>query len=517
MKTSLARRLLALALVIGTATDILFQGYAPGINVVLDIGLLLAAGVVAAGPGRLRRVDLADLWLAPTALVLAAGVAVRTDPLLTAADMACSAALAGAALATFGGFRITRATIGGVASALSTVAGAAGLGAVPVLEAARPGPNLLRRLRRNGTRSASVVRGLLLVVPLLVVFAALFAAADAVFADAARRLLTVPFDLPVVDLAARGAAVLVVGWIVAGLLLVAAAARTLPTPGAASSDGSAGHRSLGAAAAKPAHLGFEVGPVEAVVVLVCLDILFLAFVALQLTYLFGGRDTLAASGLTYSEYARRGFFELLAAGGLAALVVAALDASIRRRGALYVVAAVTLLALTGVVLASSFLRLRLYQDAYGWTELRFWVLLAIGWLGAVLVVMAALLLAGRSDRLLHAGGILGLTFVLAANVIGPQGFVTDQNLARALDPSRVPTGGQVGLDEGYLSTLGDDAIPAIVVALPRLPAEDRAAMRVLLDERRAALTLDPSLTGWPAWSLARERAREALATLSAAP
>ena len=38
------------------------------------------------------------------------------------------------------------------------------------------------------------------------------------------------------------------------------------------------------------------------------------------------------------------------------------------------------LALSGAVLASSFLRLRLYQDAYGWTELRFYVLASIGFL-----------------------------------------------------------------------------------------------------------------------------------------
>ena len=45
------------------------------------------------------------------------------------------------------------------------------------------------------------------------------------------------------------------------------------------------------------------------------------FVALQLAYLFGGRDTMAMAGLTYAEYARRGFFELVLVALLAGTLV----------------------------------------------------------------------------------------------------------------------------------------------------------------------------------------------------
>ena len=47
-----------------------------------------------------------------------------------------------------------------------------------------------------------------------------------------------------------------------------------------------------------------------------LDALFLAFVAVQARYFFGGTQRLALLELTYAEYARRGFFELLAVAGL---------------------------------------------------------------------------------------------------------------------------------------------------------------------------------------------------------
>ena len=157
-----------------------------------------------------------------------------------------------------------------------------------------------------------------------------------------------------------------------------------------------------------------------------------------MAYLFGGRDTLEAGGLTYADYARRGFFELLAAAGLAALVVATLDARVRQRSRAFVAGAIVLVGLTGVTLVSSFLRLRLYQDAYGWTELRFWVLLSIGWLAAALLALGVLVARGRSGRLVHVLGALGIAAVVVANVVGPQGYVAGRNLERALDPALVP-------------------------------------------------------------------------------
>ena len=57
------------------------------------------------------------------------------------------------------------------------------------------------------------------------------------------------------------------------------------------------------------------------------------------------------------------------------------------------------------MLVSAFARLRLYQSMYGWTELRFVVLVAIGWLAVALAVAAGLLLARRTRWTLHVLGI----------------------------------------------------------------------------------------------------------------
>ena len=103
-----------------------------------------------------------------------------------------------------------------------------------------------------------------------------------------------------------------------------------------------------------------------------------------------------------------------------------------------------------------------------------------------------------------------LVTIGAMNVVGPQAFVTDRNLERAVNPAIVPAGGRTGLDAGYLATLGDEAVPGIVGAYAQLPIDARRAVDAFLEGRRDALQADPSVQGWPAWNVTRARARAAL-------
>ena len=78
-----------------------------------------------------------------------------------------------------------------------------------------------------------------------------------------------------------------------------------------------------------------------------------------------------------------------------------------------------------------------------------------------------------------AGSFLALLGLLLAVVdpVGPQGFITDRNLERALVPGVVPPFGEADLDAAYLGGLGADAVPALVVALPTLPEPQRTQLR----------------------------------------
>jgi hypothetical protein len=252
---------------------------------------------------------------------------------------------------------------------------------------------------------------------------------------------------------------------------------------------------------------------EALVVLVVIDILFGVFIVLQLAYLFGGMDTLAAAGITYAEYGRRGFFELLFAAGLAGVLVAGLESIVATRTRPYLAVSLVLVGLTAAVLVSALQRMRLYQEAYGWTELRFWALAGIVFVGIALGATAILLVRNRTSRLPHALAAILVGVLGVVNVVGPQAFVADRNLERIFDPSLIPPDGEPNLDVALLAGLGDDAVPALVAALPQLPETQRSALLASLRERASRLATEPGLTGWPAWNLGRQRARDALAHL----
>ena len=150
------------------------------------------------------------------------------------------------------------------------------------------------------------------------------------------------------------------------------------------------------------------------------------------------------------------------AGGL----VVVLHAIVAERTRAFVGAAVGLALLTFVILASAALRLSLYQDAYGWTELRFYIDATIAWLGLGIVAAIVLLVRDRMRWLVHAMTVSAVAILLVVNVVGAQRHVAEANVARLLDPSLVPPDGRQGLDVWYALTLGDDAVPALVAALP---------------------------------------------------
>jgi hypothetical protein len=331
----------------------------------------------------------------------------------------------------------------------------------------------------------------------------LLGSADAVFGHALDEALRLP-NLD--DLAGRAAFAAVAAVLVAGPITVAAGASGLLDP----IDDPAFEPPGLPEPPAPAPARSRSGATEAIVVVVAVDLLFAAFAAVQVVYLFGGSDTLATIGMTYSDYARQGYFQLVGVVALAGLLlIGAHEIAGRRRDLL--AAGLVLLVLTGVILASAALRLRLYQDAYGWTELRFFVAASIGWLAAAVGISIALLATDRMRWLAHglAGSAVAVTLLVSA--IGPQSFVMDQNIARAIDSSIVPEGGHSGLDIEYTLTLGDDAIPALVAALDRLPQDVRDRAAYELGVRRTTLDAYAGpADGWQSWNLSRQRARESL-------
>lgn len=472
-----------LAIALGLLGQALFFEAPLGVNVPLAALALLGAGwVLRPAP---RRPTLPDLLLLIAAVIFAIPAALRDDSTLVALDVLASLGFSGAALATFAGTEVLRRPALAIVALALRCAGSVAAGSVAILGSVRPALPPTTSLRHSAGRGGPVLRGIVIAIPVLIVFAALFAGADAVFARAVEDLLRLDVDLG--DLPARTLLAAFIAWLAAGALAFVTRGRQ--------------------EVSEPA-VAWRLGTGEAVTVLVLVDLLFAAFVLLQATYLFGGQDTLVASGLTHSEYARRGFFELIVVAALAGCGVLLLENLVARRSPAYVAATTALLALIAVVLASSLLRLRLYQDAYGWTELRFYAIASIAWLGLAVLLAIATVLTGRARWLPHALVAAAVVVAIGINVIGPVAFITQQNLARAVDQPRGKDLG-AGVDLAYLGSLESDAVPAIIAALDDLDAGDRASAEELLGWHREHLARDAA-AGWAGWNYSRERARSLL-------
>lgn len=506
MDRNVALRCLAAALGIGIVGQGLLYAVGVGINVLLlTAGVLLAALAVSGGG---RRMDRLDAWVPVAAVVLGAATATRSDSLTLLLDVVTVASLVAASMAAFAGAAVTRRSALAISGLGMVVIGWALVGILRLAALARRPPGTAGVGRRLPPQATRIGRGLLIAVPVLVVFGALFASADAIFASVAANLFGWEVDLG--QLPERSALAFGLVWIAAGLLAVAGG-----IDGFTAGEGTAAApamQSLGAAVAEPTPAFPRLGATEALTVLVAVVVLFALFVVLQLAYLFGGLDTLAAGGITYSSYARRGFFELVAATGLAAGLVVVLHSVVEHRTRAFVASALALAALNVAILASAALRLRLYQDAYGWTELRFYIYATIAWMGIGIAGGMVLLARDRLRWLPHLLTISAIVVLVGVNVVGAQRHVADENVARLLDPSLVPADGRGGLDVEYALWLGDDGVPALVRALPAIPGHERETVMAELRQRWDELNR-PELTAWPAWNLARERASEALRPL----
>ncbi|CAN5718227.1 DUF4173 domain-containing protein [soil metagenome] len=485
LSDSRAARIILVAAGAGLVAQVLFVGQALGINFGLWVSLVLLGALATRRPG--VRIDPLDRWLPVAALALGWLVALRDDPTLQLFNLPAATGLTLASVVAIGGQPLTRlgarlvVGLGLVASAVAMF-GAALLGH-------GLGP-LFGLIGRGHPVLGVMARAMAIAVPLLIIFVALFSAADAIFAAQLATVANLGIDGR--EIVSRLVFAGFAGWLFAGAMAAAWLPRQ-PEPTTTS------------VGAMP-----RLGALEATIVLLLLDAIFAVFVALQAAYLFGGLDTLAVSGLTYAEYARRGFFELIAVAVLVGLVLLTFSRLVTPRTAAFRSAALLLALLTAVILVSALYRLGLYQAAYGWTELRLYALAMIGWLAVGLVLAAFGLATDRRRWLAQSLVWSALVIALSVNAIGPQAFVAERNLERAIDPSLVASGGFSGIDARYLGTLDADVVPAMLAALPRLDGKDAAKLQLALRNQAANVRAEARQSGWPSWNLARHRALEAL-------
>lgn len=462
---------LALALFLGLLGDQLIRAPLWGWNV--SLGVLAVAGSAAAL--RYRREPVSHehraLWPWLAAAFFAAMWAVRDAEVLLGVDLIAALALWSLPLVPVG----TLAAAGALetlAAPLRTLSAAA-----TGLPRLAPELHPWTQLAFARTGAGAVGAGLLIGLPVVLVFGALFASADPLFRAAASTVTRIDLG----SLFSHAALVGMLTWLIAGYLW--ASARPAPGPPVPRPQG-------------------VLPRATALVPLGAVVLVFTLFLATQASGLFGGEAFIQdRTGLTYAEYARRGFFQLTAASALSLPLVYAAPFVAREVGdatasrSLRSLMALQL-AWTALVLLSAMWRMGLYVRAYGLTEDRLYGTAVMLWIGATIVVLSLTALRGRPGRA-ALGSVVAATALLAAlNLVNPLGLIARYNLDHP---------GSRGADVAHLARLGGDAVPMVVSRLQELDPASRCLLAQDLVRRH-----ETSRGDWRGWTLARVRAGRAV-------
>ena len=228
-----------------------------------------------------------------------------------------------------------------------------------------------------------------------------------------------------------------------------------------------------------------------------LDAMVWLFVTVQVGALFGGhKHVLETEGLTYAEYARQGFAQLVVVTALTLVVVAVAARRAPRETAndrlLSRLALGALCLGTLGVVASALRRMDLYVEAFGLTRLRIFVSVTEIALAAIFVLLLVAGIRWRGGWLPRAAlQVVGVA-MLGLALVNPDAQIVRHNTTADLEWS---------LDAVYLGGLSADAVPAFDQI-----EGDPALRRCLL----ASASVSPA-TGIGDWNLGRERAAQVLA------
>ena len=487
------------ALVLGCLVDFLFWNHSLGINFAIYALLCLGGGLLVLARNGLKPAWKSLLLLIPI-LFFAVLTFIRQEPLSLFLSVTLTIGLMSLLAASYLGgkwpsygltdyivqsFRLVGSLFARPLIFLSESRQPAATG-----EAADITPS---RSRPGWKRFWAILRGVLIALPVLAIFAGLLSSADLVFAQRLHALTGLFSLANLPQYLLRAFYILLATYALAGAFLHAAFK-------------SQDEKLWSDKPLVPHFLGFT----EAAVVLGAVVALFAAFVVIQFQYFFGAAANIGVQGYTYSEYARRGFGELIAVAFCSLLLFLGLSSIVKRQGPAqrwgFSGLGMGMLVLVGVILVSAFQRLLLYEAAYGFSRLRMYTHVFMIWLGVLLAVVVVLELLHR-ERLFPLAMLLAcLGFALTLALVNVDGSIVRQNVARTR------TGQE--LDVAYLASLSTDSVPALVQAYQSssLPSGTRQAVGAVLACRSYIFSEKPD-PDWRSFTLTQFWSDAALKTV----
>lgn len=496
MKTN-PNKLWIIVLALGWLFDFLFWKHIPGVNfAVFWTACVIAAFYLLLSDG--LRPHRASLILLPLFGFFAAVTFIRAEPMTTFLAYTFTMFTLTILALTYLGGRWVQYTLADYFAKLFALAGSMIARPLTFTTDAR------KAQAEAGGQTPKInpwplVRGILIALPVVAIFASLLASADVVFGQRLDDFVELFKLEKLPEYIFRLIYILVIGYALAGIVLHAAFS-------------SKDEKLVGEEKPFiPQFLGF----IESGIVLGSVVVLFAVFVTIQFQYFFGGETNINVEGYTYAEYARRGFGELVAVAFFALLMLLTLSAVTKRetesQRRIFSGLGIALVALLLVMLISAYQRLVLYEAAYGFSRLRAYTHVFLVWIGLLLVAVIALEILRKERMFAFAMLIASFGFAVTLPILNVDAFIVNQNIQRELN------GGEAeDLDSQYFIELSDDAVPALVGSLrastlPDSVHEKVGAALACIRHQRGQNDRDQS---WQSFHFARLNADKALASVN---
>lgn len=345
----------------------------------------------------------------------------------------------------------------------------------------------LRGVNKDQKVVSQIIKGIAMAIPALFVFLLLFSSADLIFQKYVSDLITIDIEPETVF---RSILVLI-----ATFIYIGAYSYTF-------------RKTENQIIAQQNNKTYSVGHIESSILFGSVNVLFFIFILVQLTYLFGGESNISSQGFTYAEYARRGFFELIAVSIISLLLLITTEKYIARKETDHAlgfkILSTALVIQVILIMTSAFTRLSLYEESYGFTTLRLYSHAFIILLAVIFCLLLYKIYKDKRENTFAFRAFISITLFLAVmNFLNPDAFIARRNIERFAATGK--------LDVYYLSRLSDDAVPDTIKVLSISNEDLRKSFGREL-HWRAQNNDSPYFSKWQSLNVSRMRAEKILSS-----
>jgi len=235
---------------------------------------------------------------------------------------------------------------------------------------------------------------------------------------------------------------------------------------------------------------------------ILLNVVYCIFTIIQFSYLYGGGNKVLPAGFTYAEYARKGFFELVALTLINLIIVLSISKFADKRSKGQSVILNILLSFivffTLSMLYSASYKLSLYEASYGFTYLRLFVHVFMIFL-LIANIMVFIGIWSTKLKVMKSLILTALVIYTVANIINIDGFIGKKNFELYEKQGKG--------DVYYLTNLSYEGLPYLLKLQNIVNENEKIVITERLNSMRYELEREKQ---WEEFNFSKNRARELL-------